>query len=278
MTGPAVVDGRTPALTVRGLRKRYSRRGAWVLDGVDLDLEHGSATLVHGGNGSGKSTLLRVAAGVTEPTAGTVARPHHAVAYVPERVPAQIRMTAAQYLGHMGRIRGLDAERCTTRVSELAARLDVEPGPDVPITQLSKGNRQKVLLAQAFLAPVALLALDEPFAGLDGEAHSALRDLIDGERRRGAALLVTGHSAASFVGADRVLRIAGGWLHQAEPAVGSSRRGAGARAPGFAMRVELTRDSLDAVVVVDSRASDELLARAITAGWSVARVGREGRP
>jgi ABC-type multidrug transport system ATPase subunit len=277
VTGPAVVDGRTPALTVRGLRKRYSRRGAWVLDGVDLDVEPGSVTLVHGGNGSGKSTLLRVAAGVTDPTAGTVVRPHHAVAYVPERVPAQIRMTTTQYLGHMGRIRGLDAERCTTRVSELAARLDVEPGPDVPITQLSKGNRQKVLLAQAFLAPVALLALDEPFAGLDREAHSALRELIDDERRRGAALLVTGHSEASFVGADRVLRIAGGWLHASEADVGSPGRGADARTPGSAMRVELTRGSVHAVVVVDSSASDELLARAIAGGWSVVRLGREER-
>jgi ABC-type polysaccharide/polyol phosphate transport system ATPase subunit len=53
--------------------------------------------------------LLRIAAGVTHPTAGRVVTPG-LIGYVPERVAARIRLTGAEYVTHMGRIRGLDSE------------------------------------------------------------------------------------------------------------------------------------------------------------------------
>jgi ABC-2 type transport system ATP-binding protein len=262
-------------LTARGVRKRYARRGPWVLDRIDLVATPGTTTLIHGGNGSGKSTLLRIAAGVIDPTAGTVDRPAGSTAYVPERAPSLIRMSASQYVGHMGRIRGLDARRCASRAAELFARLALAPGPDVPVPELSKGNRQKVMLAQAFLEPVALLAFDEPFAGLDRDAHTTLLDLLDDARAGGTAVIVTGHSAVG-VPADRVLRIADGSLYEERrDAAGPAARALRGRPePDVGTRVELTRGAQRAVVVVEPGASDDLLRRALASGWSVARVDR----
>jgi ABC-type multidrug transport system ATPase subunit len=268
-----------PALTARGVRKRYTRRGPWVLDGVDLTIEPGTTTLVHGGNGSGKSTLLRVAAGVIDPTGGRVERTVRTAAYVPERAPVQIRMTAARYVEHMGRIRGLDTPTCSARAAELFGRLDLQPGPDVAVSTLSKGNRQKVLLTQAFLDPVELLALDEPFAGLDPAAHSTLVELIAGARAGGTAVLVTGHAPSAFPGADRVLRIVGGTL-QPEDAVGTGSGTPGGPTPRAGVRIELARAAgavAPSAVVIEPGASDDLLARALAAGWSVTRVERETR-
>ena len=60
---------------VERVRKRYSRSGRWVLDGIDATLPGGAVTLVVGGNGSGKTTLLRTVAGASTPSAGRVVRP-----------------------------------------------------------------------------------------------------------------------------------------------------------------------------------------------------------
>ena len=85
---------------------------------------------------------------------------------MPERLPGRLRLTPRQYLAHMGRIRGAGPDQVAARADELLTRLALAPGPDVPIGTLSRGNAQKVALAQALLAPVRLLVLDEPYGGL----------------------------------------------------------------------------------------------------------------
>jgi ABC-type multidrug transport system ATPase subunit len=152
------------------------------LDHVDLRLEPGTVTAVVGANGSGKSTLLRVLAGVSRPTAGAVlARPPR-VGYVPERLPSRLRMTSRTYLAHMARLQRLEPFRAATRIDELAERLGVQPSLDAPISILSKGNNQKVALAQALLAPVELLLLDEAWNGLDPAAAEALHHEVGAAR------------------------------------------------------------------------------------------------
>jgi ABC-type multidrug transport system ATPase subunit len=204
-------------IEARGLRKRYGRGGRWVLDGVELAAGAGTVTAVAGGNGSGKSTLLRILAGAASPTRGRVIRPERSVGYVPERLPAQLRFTAGQYLAHLGRLRGLDRRTIDARSRELLGRLALHPGPDVPIGELSKGNSQKVALAQAFLAPARLLVLDEPYAGLDGAAAAELADLVDAARREGATVLFSTHDPARAGAADAAYRLTAGRLAAGVP-------------------------------------------------------------
>lgn len=165
-----------------------------MLRGIDLELQPGSRTVIVGGNGSGKSTLLRIGAGVSWPTDGTVLLPDR-IGYVPERLAARTKFTGTEYLAHMGRIKGLDPRAVNTRSRELLQRHDLQPGPNEPIESLSKGNRQKLVLAQAFLRPVELLVLDEPFTGLDPIAHAALGELTNEAQSGGTAVLVSSHHA-----------------------------------------------------------------------------------
>ena len=158
-------------LSLRAVTKRYWRRGPWVLSGADLSLEGGSLTSIEGANGSGKSTLLRIAAGVTSPSGGTAVVPSK-VGYVPERQAGRCKFSGAEYLTHMGRIRGLDPDRARRTGAELLTRLGVRPGPEVSWNDLSKGNRQKVVVAQAFLGRLDAVILDEPYSGLDDEARA----------------------------------------------------------------------------------------------------------
>jgi ABC-2 type transport system ATP-binding protein len=178
------------ALRLTGVRKRFPGSGRWVLDGVHFAVGPGTMTVITGGNGTGKSTLLRIAAGATIATRGRVCRPAGQAAYVPERLPGQLRMTADQYLAHMGRMRGLASAAAAERGRALLGRLALAPGPGVPIGTLSRGNAQKVALAQALLAPVGLLVLDEPHGGLDDGAVAAATALVDEAVAGGATVLL----------------------------------------------------------------------------------------
>ena len=95
----------------------------------------------------------------------------------------------------MGRIKKLDARTVVVRSQELLERLDLQPGPDVPLASLSKGNCQKLVIAQAFLGPTDLLALDEPFSGLDPVAHAVLGELTTDAQAGGTIVLISSHFA-----------------------------------------------------------------------------------
>jgi ABC-type multidrug transport system ATPase subunit len=104
---------------LRGVVKRYGRARP-VLDGVGLTLAGGEVVRVGGVNGSGKSTLLRLVAGVSTASGGIVTRRVRATGYVPERPPANLRMTGRGYLTRMARIRGSARDE---RIDDLIGRL-----------------------------------------------------------------------------------------------------------------------------------------------------------
>jgi ABC-type multidrug transport system ATPase subunit len=273
-------------LELRGVTKRYGRRSPFVLAGADLSLEAGTLTSIVGANGSGKSTLLRIGAGVSSASGGSVQVPRR-VGYVPEKQAARSRFTGAEYLAHMGRIRGLPHSATTSRGNELLERLGVLPGPHVSWNNLSKGNRQKVVLAQAFLGQLDLIVLDEPSNGLDGASHHALAELVAEARASGTSVLMSSHDLPPSE--SRAYRLVDGRL-DAYALVGS--RG---ETDGSGRRVELTRrgrrPSVEAltrrdgvmrwqlgppgselVLDVSTGESDDLIRCALDLGWSVRSV------
>ena len=274
--------------TLTEVRKRYGR-GRWVLDGVTLAVPPGQITVIAGNNGSGKSTLLRIAAGAAAPTSGTAERPRNGTAYSPERLPASSPLSARCYLDHMGRLRGLGAAETRRRGTELCERLDLQPGPDVRIGTLSKGNAQKVALAQALLTPPQLLVLDEPCSGLDGDAIGAVIDLVGRAARDGAAVVVSTHAVDAFAGAHTAYELAGGTVRPAavpataQPVAGPMLlvlRSVGRTVGGGADPDDLAGwpevESVEAaagVARVITRAGDDVLRRALAAGWSLVEAG-----
>ncbi|MER7580196.1 ABC transporter ATP-binding protein [Kitasatospora sp. NPDC097691] len=163
---------------------------------MDMAVSAGDVVAVVGTNGSGKSTLLRILAGLSRPTSGTVSGRPSAVGYVPDRFTAHERMSSVSYLTHMGRIRGMSTSAARARGGDLLARLALVGGPDAPLRTLSKGNAQKVALAQALLVRPDLLVLDEPWSGLDASAHGVLGEFIDDVAAHGGAVVFTDHREA----------------------------------------------------------------------------------
>jgi ABC-type Mn2+/Zn2+ transport system ATPase subunit len=273
-------------VTLEAVAKRYGWRGVWVLRDVDLELAPGSMTLLSGVNGSGKTSLLRIIAGGSRATSGVV-RGARRVAVVPDRFVPPARMTGRSYLRHQGRLRGLPTAEANRRAEELGECLGVRPGLDVALQDLSKGNVQKVALAQAFLAPVDLLTLDEPRTAIDPQAVAALDDLLEGARRRGTTVVVTDPIPEAAYAGTRRYQLAAGHLRSLDgvgpPLCGQVtirllKPGRGVELTGAPLvaLAETSSEEGDGVITlaVDAEHSDELLRRALGEGWSVLDVHR----
>lgn len=156
------------------------------LDAVSLQVAAGSALGVIGLNGAGKSTLLRVLLGYIRPSGGEARIrdlspreyvERHGIAYVPERVaiPPQwtVRgaLTAYAMLGNLG----VDA---AGRVEAAMRRLGLEELAGRKVGRLSKGNVQRLAIAQALLGERELMVLDEPTDGLDPVWIAELREIV----------------------------------------------------------------------------------------------------
>lgn len=190
--------------------RRYGVRGPWVLRGVSLELPPGALVRVEGRNGGGKSTLLRLVAGIDTPTEGSITGRPRRTAYVPERFPAALPLTAQAYLGHLGRVHGLTRAEAARRAAQWLERFGAAGHARTPLAELSKGTSQKVAVAQALLAGPGLLVLDEAWTGLDVPARAELDRAVAERTAAGGTVLFVDHDPARLAGApDRHYRVEG---------------------------------------------------------------------
>jgi ABC-2 type transport system ATP-binding protein len=185
----------TPAITIRGLTKRFGRVTA-VAD-LDLEVAHGQILGFLGPNGAGKTTTIRMLMGFLRPTSGHMSvlgtRPGDTavrarIGYLPGDLRIDPTMTGAHLFAWYGRLRGGHDQ---ARVEELTERLDLDPSR--PFGTLSKGNRQKVGIVQALCHDPDLIVLDEPTTGLDPLVQREFLTLLDQAAQRGAAILFSSH-------------------------------------------------------------------------------------
>lgn len=246
-------------------------------------MNSGELLALVGANGSGKSTVLKLMVGLSRPSTGTVRRTARVVSYVPDVFASHDRLSASAYLRHMGRIRGLGDRVARDRAGELLERLALSGGSDTPMRKLSKGNAQKVALAQALLDPPELLVLDEPWAGLDATAHATLRELLTETAGQGAGVAFTEHSELVVRStATRVCEIRNGQLQTAE-AVQTSLTEisllAGAELDWTQQPdiIEVRRHDTGVTLMLPTGRHDAALLTALNHGWSVTTV-RQVKP
>jgi ABC-2 type transport system ATP-binding protein len=205
------------AIRTRRLCKNYGSRPA-VID-VDLVVGTGEVFGFLGPNGAGKSTTIRVLLDLLRPTSGDVAvlgsDPRRAgaelrrrVGYLPSEFVIYERASVGTVLHSLGTLRGGVDRR---RIADLAARLHLDLGRTV--RELSKGNRQKVGLVQAFMHDPELLILDEPTAGLDPLLRQEFIAMVDEVRAAGRTVFLSSHILSEVQAlADRVGMIRDGRL------------------------------------------------------------------
>lgn len=177
---------------------------SWAVRELSLDIPSGTIFGLIGPNGAGKSTALRMMATVMSPTEGRVTLDgHDAVAdplaarrrigFLGDGNPLYKQMTPAEYLRFYGqcfRMGGAELERAidnTLETFDLIGKRDSECG------SLSKGMRQRVLIARCLLHEPGLLILDEPADGLDPRGRNDLRRILERIRARGVTIVISSH-------------------------------------------------------------------------------------
>ena len=206
------------------------------VEGVSLVLRPGSVVALAGPSGVGKTTLLMTAAGLTPPVAGAVSAlsaERQVIGSPSYRSPDELPTTrsGALFLAEDGHVfdttvlenlrvaRGdvtADEARAALRAVGLGAWLDALPeGLDTVVgtdaAAVSGGERRRLLVARALLAPARVLLVDEPAEHLDGETADALvRTLADHARETGRAVLLATHRLTPLAAADEVLLLGNG--------------------------------------------------------------------
>jgi ABC-type multidrug transport system ATPase subunit len=260
---------------LRRVSKRYGRRE--ILTNVDLRVNAGELLALIGANGSGKSTVLKLMVGLSRPSTGTVQRTARVVSYVPDVFASHDRLSASSYLRHLGRIRGLSTRAARARATELLDLLALSGGADTPMRKLSKGNAQKVALAQALLTPPRLLVLDEPWSGLDATAHATLRELLTETAEQGAAVAFTEHAAEVVRStATRVCQLKHGvlttWTQQLSLTEISLVPGTHIDWSRHPDVLEVRRHDAGVTLTLPTGRHDAALLTALNHGWSVTTV------
>ncbi|MGH3547198.1 MAG: ATP-binding cassette domain-containing protein [Pseudonocardiaceae bacterium] len=272
-------------LRLEAVSKRYVR-GRWVLQDIDLEIPAGEVVAIAGANGSGKSTLLRLLAGLSRPTRGSVSGQPDVIGYVPDRFPPNERLSAMAYLTHLGRIRGLRTSAAVARADQLLDRLALVGGKYSQLRTLSKGNAQKVALAQALLVAPQLLVLDEPWSGLDASAHGTLAAIIAEVAGSGGLVVFTDHrESISGAHTSHTYVIDAGQLSRratvtaSEPATEvvlmqpSGQRSRDVDWYGVTGVLEVTGRAETITIRATREGSDAVLRTALEHGWSVTSLG-----
>ena len=174
-----------------------------VLSGVTMGIAEGEIVTILGPNGSGKSTLIRALLGLVTPLGGEVRRkPGLSIGYVPQRLALDpsLPMSVRRFLSLPTRVNDAEAAAALDRVG-------MDGTAATPVTGLSGGQLQRVMLARALLARPELLVLDEPTQGLDQPGEAAFYRLIEEVRREtGAGVLMVSHDLHVVMAAsDRVI-------------------------------------------------------------------------
>jgi ABC-2 type transport system ATP-binding protein len=208
-------------IEAEGLIKYYgASRG---VSGLDFAVEAGEVFGFLGPNGAGKTTTIRLMLDLIRPTAGRIeifgldlrrasVAIRARIGYLPGDLHLYERLTPREHLRYFAALRGLDG---LGEGAKLAERFELEL--DRPIRALSKGNRQKVGLVQAFLHRPDLLLLDEPTSGLDPLVQQTFNDLLREVTAEGKTVFLSSHILSEVQRlADRVAIIREGALELVE--------------------------------------------------------------
>ena len=170
------------------------------LRGASLEVPQGACIALLGRNGAGKTTLLRILASLSKPSKGEVkllgveARSTQArgrIGYLGHGIGVYDDLSAFENLTLFGRLLGVP-KPAEAAIAALEL-VDLDRVRDGLAREFSRGMRQRLAIARAFLSNPELLVLDEPFTSLDDRAVAVLQQLLAGARARGATIVMSTH-------------------------------------------------------------------------------------
>jgi ABC-2 type transport system ATP-binding protein len=190
----------TAVLQTENLRKVYGSTTA--VDGVSLSVERGAFFGLLGPNGSGKTTMIKMLTGQVRPTGGSASvlgldvmknpvRVRELVGIIPEQETPPSFLTATEYLHFVGSVRGI--EDIGERAAWWFEFLEFRDKKDVLCKDLSRGTRQKLMFAQAFIHRPVLALIDEPLINFDPIMQRVVKDYLTEYVKKGNSIFISTH-------------------------------------------------------------------------------------
>ena len=206
-------------IEVSHLKKSYGSLNA--VNDLSFSVKRGEIIGLLGPNGAGKSTTMRILTGYMPATSGSVRicglpvasqaeETKRFIGYMPENNPLPEDMRVSEYLWFRGRLKEMPRAKLRSRIDEVLELCDLKRNRHRILGRLSKGNKQRVGIAEAILAEPAVIIMDEPTIGLDPHQIIIVRDLIASLRGR-MSVIISSHILPEIEATcDRVLIINSG--------------------------------------------------------------------
>ena len=200
-----------PFIRVRGLTKHYQMGGTIVraLDGLDLDIDAQTFTVVMGPSGSGKSTLLYLLGGLDRATSGEISVDGARLDEMDENALALFRrrtmgfvfqsfnlipsMTALENVAFPMQFAGVTSVQRKQQARNLLGQVGLDDRAEHRPTELSGGQQQRVAIARALVNNPSLILADEPTGNLDTSSGAAVMQLLSDLHNAGRTVLVVTH-------------------------------------------------------------------------------------
>ena len=171
-------------LEVKNIRKSFS--GNEVLHGISFSVQSGKALGLLGRNGAGKTTTIRILMDVFRCDSGEIlidGKPfmpkNHQIGYLPEERGLYPKKKVTEQIIYLASLRGISKKEAKENTLKWLKRLGIEEYANRKLDTLSKGNQQKVQLAQTLVCNPEIIVLDEPFSGLDPVNAQILKDVVN---------------------------------------------------------------------------------------------------
>ncbi|QYJ93379.1 ABC transporter ATP-binding protein [Shewanella spartinae] len=208
-----------PIVSLSGVAKRYAKVTA--LERIDFELFPGEVMGLFGHNGAGKTTIMKLILGIIPASDGQVKvfgqdplskqafEARKQVGYLPENVSFYDQLTGREVLRYFARLKSVPKQA----IEQLLEQVGLTHAMDRQVKTYSKGMRQRLGLAQAFVGSPKLLLLDEPTVGLDPIATQEFYASVDKLKSEGASIILCSHVLPGVEQhIDRALIISGGRL------------------------------------------------------------------
>lgn len=185
-------------LQVHDLHKSFD--GREVLHGISFSISSGKALGLLGRNGAGKSTTIRILMDVFKADQGNMSmngKTFHAkdynIGYLPEERGLYPKKKVSEQLIYLATLRGLSHGEAEANLKKWLKRLGIEEYENRVLDTLSKGNQQKVQLAQTLMCDPDIVILDEPFSGLDPVNSQTLKEVVQEQIQDGKLVIFSSH-------------------------------------------------------------------------------------
>lgn len=187
-----------PIVTIQNLEKSYGSFKA--LKGLNFEIPKGECLGLLGSNGAGKSTTIRIITGQLRPNAGEVRvsgfnpvveakKIHPLIGYIPDSQSLYEELSVFENIDLFRRLYLQSPEK----TDDIIERIGLSHKKEERVLKLSKGLRQRVLIARALVHNPKIVLLDEPTSGLDPSSAESIYGILEDLKKQGATILLTTH-------------------------------------------------------------------------------------